>query len=89
MRGDDDRAQGFTDFVARQATLALERAESQLVGAQYKVPRLVREELLVVRAVPFRPAPGSPRELGRDEDEVTVGGELVPRGDGDGLDAAC
>ena len=70
VRGDDDRSQGFTDFVARQAMLALERAESRLVGAQYKVPRLVREDLLSTAA--FRSGLRRlARELGRDEDEVT------------------
>jgi len=34
------------EFVARQAALALERAERRLRGARYKVPRLVHEELL-------------------------------------------
>ncbi len=37
---------GLAEFVARQATLALERAERRLRGARYKVPRLVREEIL-------------------------------------------
>jgi len=37
---------GLAQFVARQATLALERAERRLCGARYKVPRLVREEIL-------------------------------------------
>ncbi|MCC7077269.1 MAG: glycerol-3-phosphate 1-O-acyltransferase [Acidimicrobiia bacterium] len=36
---------GFPQFVARQATLALERAERQVIGGRYKVPRLVREEI--------------------------------------------
>jgi len=37
---------GFAEFVARQAALALERAERRLRGARYKVPRLVREDIL-------------------------------------------
>ena len=37
---------GLGDFVARQAVLALERAERQLRGARYKVPRLVTEDIL-------------------------------------------
>jgi glycerol-3-phosphate O-acyltransferase len=37
---------GFADFVARQAALALERAERRLRGARYKVPRFVREDIL-------------------------------------------
>jgi glycerol-3-phosphate O-acyltransferase len=37
---------GLADFVARQAALALERAERRLRGARYKVPRFVREDIL-------------------------------------------
>ncbi len=37
---------GLADFVARQAALALERAERTVRGARYKVPRLIREEIL-------------------------------------------
>ena len=37
--------EGFPSFVARQARLALERAERSVVGMQYKVPRLVAEEI--------------------------------------------
>lgn len=36
---------GFSAFVGRQARLALERAERQQTGLQYKVPRLVVEEI--------------------------------------------
>jgi glycerol-3-phosphate O-acyltransferase len=35
----------FAHFVVRRATLALERAASQLLGPQYKMPKLVREEI--------------------------------------------
>ena len=35
----------FAAFVTRRATLALERQEAHLLGPQYKVPRLVREEI--------------------------------------------
>lgn len=35
----------FPEFVARQGTLALERAERGLVGDRYKIPRLVYEEV--------------------------------------------
>jgi glycerol-3-phosphate O-acyltransferase len=47
-RGGVDSAQtaDFAEYVARQAALALERAERVLRGARYKVPRLVREEIL-------------------------------------------
>lgn len=37
--------EGFSSFVGRQATLALERAERAYVGLQYKVPRLVVEDI--------------------------------------------
>ncbi len=37
---------GLSEFVARQAALALERAERRLRGARYKVPRLVHEDIL-------------------------------------------
>ena len=36
---------GFAEFVGRQATLALERAERALVGDHYKVPRLIAEAI--------------------------------------------
>ena len=37
---------GLADFVARQAALALERAERRVRGLRYKVPRFVGDELL-------------------------------------------
>jgi glycerol-3-phosphate O-acyltransferase len=37
---------GFAEFVARQAQLALERAERRIRGARYKVPKLVQQEIL-------------------------------------------
>ncbi|MDQ6778490.1 MAG: glycerol-3-phosphate 1-O-acyltransferase [Actinomycetota bacterium] len=37
--------ESFPTFVARQARLALERAERSVLGMQYKVPRLVAEEI--------------------------------------------
>jgi glycerol-3-phosphate O-acyltransferase len=60
---------GLPEFVARQAALALERAERRVRGARYKVPRLVHEEIL------SRPAARGgiarlARELGRDERRV-------------------
>ncbi len=60
---------GLPEFVARQAALALERAERRLRGARYKVPRLVHEDILA------RPACRGgiarlARELGRDESSV-------------------
>jgi len=46
--GGSDSAQtaGLAEFVARQASLALERAERMLRGARYKVPRLIQDEIL-------------------------------------------
>ncbi|MHA7838326.1 MAG: glycerol-3-phosphate 1-O-acyltransferase [bacterium] len=43
---DSAETEGFAEFVAQKATLALERAERAVRGARYKVPRLVREEIL-------------------------------------------
>ena len=36
----------FADFVVRRGRLALERAEREVRGARYKIPKLVREEIL-------------------------------------------
>jgi len=43
---DSGNTQSFPMFVARQAALTLERAERQIRGARYKVPNLVREDIL-------------------------------------------
>lgn len=40
-----DRAGDFADFVALQAWLTLERAERELRGVRYKVPKFLREAL--------------------------------------------
>ncbi len=64
-----EHATAFDRFVARQAILALERAEYRAVGMEYKVPRLVREEILESP----RFAVGVSRladELERDEDDL-------------------
>ena len=37
---------GLPEYVARQAALALDRAERRLRGARYKVPRLLAEDIL-------------------------------------------
>jgi glycerol-3-phosphate O-acyltransferase len=42
---------GLAEFVARQAALALERAERRLRGPRYKVARFVREDILARPAV--------------------------------------
>jgi glycerol-3-phosphate O-acyltransferase len=60
---------GLADFVALQATLALERAERRLRGTRYKVPRFVREN---IEARPsFRGGVARlARELGKPETKV-------------------
>jgi glycerol-3-phosphate O-acyltransferase len=60
---------GLAEFVARQAGLALERAERRLRGARYKVPRLVREDILGHPS--FRGGVSQlARELGQSEAQV-------------------
>ncbi len=49
--GGVEATMGLAEFVARQAALALERAERRLRGARYKVPRFVREDILARPAV--------------------------------------
>jgi len=67
--GDPGDGAEFGAFVVRQAVLALERAQYRLIGAQYKVPRLVREEILA--SPEFRAgAAGLAIELDRDPTEV-------------------
>ncbi len=44
----------FDEYVALQAQLALERAERRLRGSRYKVPMLVRDELLARRSTRAR-----------------------------------
>jgi glycerol-3-phosphate O-acyltransferase len=57
---------GLAEFVARQAYLALERAERRIRGSRYKVPRFVREEILARAS--FRGGIARlARELGKDE----------------------
>jgi glycerol-3-phosphate O-acyltransferase len=60
---------GLADFVARQAWLALERAERRLRGSRYKVPRFVAEDIVsrpAFRAGVARIA----REVGKDQAAV-------------------
>jgi glycerol-3-phosphate O-acyltransferase len=65
----DPDADGFTAFVGRQARLALERSERRLSGLQYKVPRLVVEE--IEASAHFNRCVGElAAELGRSEAEV-------------------
>lgn len=66
---DQTATQGLAQFVAHQAQLSLERAERRLRGQQYKVPRLVHQDVLgrvAFRAGVTRLA----RELGRSEESV-------------------
>ncbi len=79
--GGDDPA-GFGGYVARRATLALDRAEYQLLGPRYKTPSLVKEEILSsrrfrsglrdVRRGPDEPPP-SLAEAGQVLDELVAG----------------
>jgi glycerol-3-phosphate O-acyltransferase len=67
--GGDRDPSGFAAFVARQATLALERAERQLIGDRYKVPRLVAEQ--ITASARFRERVDELAEhLGRSADDV-------------------
>jgi len=82
--GDSDTGEtaGLADFVIRQATLALERAERGLRGNRYKVPRLVREDILARPAFRgglarlarrlSRTEPAVAREAGRDLREIAA-----------------
>jgi len=68
----------LAEFVERQAALALERAERRLRGQRYKVPKLVREDILAraeFRAGVARLA----REMGSDEKRVTQRAEKYLR----------
>ena len=62
---DDGDARDLATFVARQALLALERAEYRVRGARYKVPRLVREELMASAAFRRRRRPSGRRARAR------------------------
>jgi glycerol-3-phosphate O-acyltransferase len=75
---DDD----FAAYVARRATLALDRAEYRLRGPRYKTPSLVRDEILSsrrfrngLRAVRRGPdgSPASLEEAGEILDELAAG----------------
>ena len=46
---DASDVEAFSDFVTRQAHLALERAEYRLIGRRYKLPKLVREQIAASR----------------------------------------
>ncbi|MDO8362056.1 MAG: glycerol-3-phosphate 1-O-acyltransferase [Actinomycetota bacterium] len=46
-KGDQHGTSGFARFVVRRAVLAVERAAYRELGAEYKVPRLVREQITI------------------------------------------
>src|SRR5207344_1848222 len=70
--GDPD---GFGAYVARRATLALDRAEYRLLGPRYRTPSLVKEEILSSRR--FRSVL---RQVRRDQDEVEGSPSLAEAG---------
>ena len=70
--GDPD---GFGAYVARRATLALDRAEYRLLGPRYRTPSLVKEEILSSRR--FR---SGLRQVRRDQDEVEGSPSLAEAG---------
>jgi glycerol-3-phosphate O-acyltransferase len=61
----------FPTFVERQARLALERAERSVIGMQYKVPRLVAEEIQASARFNER-VTALAAELGRPQPEVAA-----------------
>jgi glycerol-3-phosphate O-acyltransferase len=78
--GDGDA--GFAAYVARRATLALDRAEYRLRGPRYKTPSLVKEEILGSRRfraglAELRRGEGVPaasaEEAGKILDELVAG----------------
>ena len=75
------RGERFDTFVERQGVLALERAEREIVGGRYKVPRLVHQD--IVASAHFRAnAARLAEQLGREAGDVTRGGRCGARGDG-------
>ncbi len=81
-RGGELDAGGFGSYVARRATLALDRAEYRLRGPRFKTPSLVKEEILSsgrfragLRAVRREPdaAPPTLAEAGEILDELAAG----------------
>ena len=67
------RRQGeLAAFVARQGALALERAERELIGTQYKVPRFVSEEIAPSAPLPQRGGASWPGGSGAPVGEVAA-----------------
>jgi glycerol-3-phosphate O-acyltransferase len=72
--GDDP--DDFGAYVARRATLALNRAEYRLRGPRYKTPSLVKEEILASRR--FRAGlSGVRHEPGQDAPSLEQAGEIL------------
>jgi glycerol-3-phosphate O-acyltransferase len=65
----DRNGEAFDTFVERQGVLALERAEREIIGGQYKVPRLVLEDISASARFQELVARLS-EEQGRDREEV-------------------
>jgi len=71
-----ENAREFAQFVSRRAILALERAEYQILGPQYKSPRLVKPEILASARFRegLRKIPGATvEEAGKMLDELATG----------------
>ncbi len=67
--GPKRNANAFAAFVSRQATLALERAEREVIGDRYKIPRLVAEQ--IAESADFRTRLAAlADELGRPREDV-------------------
>ncbi|MGI9590391.1 MAG: glycerol-3-phosphate 1-O-acyltransferase [Myxococcota bacterium] len=67
--GDLGETVGLERFVARQAALALDRAERRVRGGRYKIPRFVKEDILA--RPPFRGGlERLAREVGRPAERV-------------------
>lgn len=61
--------ESFADFVSREAVLACERAQRQLIGDRYKVPRVVAEQITASASFQAKAAQLA-TELGRSPDDV-------------------
>ncbi len=76
LGGDGPSSTEFGAYVARRATLALDRAEYRLRGPRYKTPSLVREEILASRR--FRDGLSRVRrEPGQDPPSLEQAGEIL------------
>jgi glycerol-3-phosphate O-acyltransferase len=65
-----EKGRDFALYVARQAVITLERAEAHAIDERYKLPRLVKDEILA--SARFQQGVARlAKELGRDEASVT------------------